>query len=173
MLHQVFDDSVYEYQDCGFINYAQSWFDGSEDLNWTNELRGLRNANAVDQIDQHYQTIPFVNFINTHANLFLQQQYNNFLERSVLVGIWPFSMTEDLCHAPHNHLDCHLSGTYYVELPKGSGPIQFHNDSETHVINPAAGMLLIWPSHIKHSVPQCQFSGIRKAISFDIALAKR
>jgi len=173
MLHQVFDDWVYEHQDQDFINYTQSWFDGTADLNWTNELRSLRNANAIDQIDQLYQNIPFVNFINNHVNIFLQQQYNNFSERSVLVGIWPFAMTADLCHAPHNHLDCQLSGTYYVEIPVGSGPIQFHNDAKIHVLNPTAGTLLIWPSHIRHSVPKYEFVGTRRAISFDIALAKR
>jgi uncharacterized protein (TIGR02466 family) len=173
MLHQVFDDWVYEHQDQDFINYTQSWFDGTADLNWTNELRGLRNANNIDQIDQQYQNIPFVNFINNHVNIFLQQQYNNFSERSVLVGIWPFAMTKDLCHAPHRHDECQFSGTYYVEIPAGSGPIQFHNDTTIHVLNPTAGTLLIWPSHIRHSVPKCQFVGTRRAISFDIALAKR
>ena len=173
MLHQVFDDWVYEHQDQDFINYTQSWFDGTADLNWTNELRSLRNANAIDQIDQLYQNIPFVNFINNHVNIFLQQQYNNFSKRSVLIGIWPFAMTEALCHAPHRHDECHFSGTYYVEIPTGSGPIQFHDDTKTHIINPTAGMLLVWPSHIRHSVPKCQFVGTRRAISFDIALAKR
>ena len=173
MLHQVFDDWLYECQDQDFVNYAQSWFDGTADLNWTNELRGLRNANNIDQIDQLYQNNPFVNFINTHVNIFLQQQYNNFSQRSVLIGIWPFAMTAELCHAPHQHDECHFSGTYYVEIPTGSGPIQFHNDTKTHIINPTAGMLLIWPSHIRHSVPKCEFVGTRRAISFDIALAKR
>jgi hypothetical protein len=173
MLHQVFDDWVYEHQDQDFINYTQSWFDGTADLNWTNELRSLRNANNIDQIDQLYQTIPFVNFINTHVNIFLQQQYSNFSQRSVLIGIWPFAMTADLCHAPHRHDECQFSGTYYVELPKGSGPIQFHNDTKIYTVSPAAGTLLIWPSHIRHSVPKCEFVGIRRAISFDIALAKR
>jgi hypothetical protein len=173
MLHQVFGDWVYEHQDQDFVNYAQSWFDGTADLNWTNELRGLRNANNIDQIDQLYQNIPFVNFINNHANIFLQQQYNNFSERSVLIGIWPFSMNKDLCHAPHRHDECHFSGTYYVELPTGSGPIQFHSDTKIHVLNPTTGTLLIWPSHIRHSVPKREFVGTRRAISFDIALAKR
>jgi hypothetical protein len=176
MLHRVFDDWLYEYQDQDFVNYTQSWFNGTADLNWTNELRSLRNANAVDQIDQFCQTVPdvaFVDFINTHADIFLQQQYNNFSERSVLIGIWPFAMTTELCHAPHNHPDCQLSGTYYVELPAGSGPIQFHNDAEIHTITPAAGTLLIWPSRMRHSVPKCTFVGTRRAISFDIALAKR
>jgi hypothetical protein len=173
MLHQVFDDWVYEHQDQDFINYTQSWFDGTADLNWTNELRSLRNANAIDQIDQLYQNIPFVNFINNHVNIFLQQQYNNFSERSVLIGIWPFAMTAELCHAPHRHDECHFSGTYYVEIPERSGPIQFHDDTKTHTINPTAGTLLIWPSHIRHSVPKREFVGTRRAISFDIALAKR
>ena len=173
MLHQVFADWVYEHQDQDFVNHTQSWFDGSADLNWTNELRSLRNANNIDQIDRLYQTIPFVNFINDHVNIFLQQQYNNFSQRSVLIGIWPFAMTAELCHAPHQHDECHFSGTYYVELPAGSGPIQFHDDTKTHIINPTAGTLLIWPSHMRHSVPKCQFVGTRRAISFDIALAKR
>lgn len=176
MLHQVFADWVYQHQDQDFVNYTQSWFDGSADLNWTNELRSLRYQGNLDQIDQLCQTIPdhaFVDFINTHADLFLQQQYNNFLERSVLIGIWPFAMTEALCHAPHQHDECHFSGTYYVEIPEGSGPIQFHNDLKTHIVNPVAGMLLIWPSHMRHSVPKREFVGTRRAISFDIALAKR
>ena len=172
----MFADWVYQHQDQDFVDHAQSWFDGTADLNWTNELRGLRNVNAIDQIDQLCQTIPdhvFVNFINTHADIFLQQQYNNFSERSVLIGIWPFAMTKDLCHASHRHDECDFSGTYYVELPAGSGPIQFHNDAEVYTIKPIAGTLLIWPSHIRHSVPKCEFVGVRRAISFDIALAKR
>jgi hypothetical protein len=176
MLHQVFADWVYEHQDQDFVDHTQSWFDGTADLNWTNELRGLRNQGNLDQIDQLCQTIPdhaFVNFINTHADLFLQQQYNNFSQRSVLIGIWPFAMTAELCHASHRHDECDFSGTYYVELPAGSGPIQFHNDTEVYTIKPIAGTLLIWPSHIRHSVPKCQFIGTRLAISFDIALAKR
>jgi len=176
MLHQVFDDWVYEHQDQDFINYTQSWFDGTADLNWTNELRSLRNANAIDQIDQLCQTVPdhaFVSFVNAHSDIFLQQQYNNFSQRSVLIGIWPFAMTADLCHAPHRHDECQFSGTYYAELPVGSGPIQFHDDNKIYTINPTAGTLLIWPSHIRHSVPKCEFVGTRRAISFDIALAKR
>jgi hypothetical protein len=173
MLHQVFGDWLYECQDQDFVNYTQSWFNGTADLNWTNELRSLRNANNIDQIDQLYQNITFVNFINTHVNIFLQQQYNNFSQRSVLIGIWPFAMTAELCHAPHQHDECDFSGTYYVELPAGSGPIQFHNDTKIQTINPTAGMLLIWPSHMRHSVPKREFVGTRRAISFDIALAKR
>jgi hypothetical protein len=176
MLHQVFADWAYEHQDQDFVDHAQSWFDGTADLNWTNELRGLRNQGNLDQINQLCQTIPdhaFVNFINTHSDIFLQQQYNNCSKRSVLIGIWPFAMTAELCHASHRHDECDFSGTYYVELPAGSGPIQFHNDAEVYTIKPIAGTLLIWPSHIRHSVPKCEFVGTRRAISFDIALAKR
>lgn len=179
MLHQVFDHVVYEYQDWDFVKHCRSWFDGSADLNWTNELRGLRNAGNLDQINQLCQSVAdcdFLNFITSHANNFLQ--HNNIQEKSLVIGIWPFAMTADLFHAPHHHVDSQLSGTYYVEIPPGSGAIHFHSDSDiinskTHVIDPRAGMLLIWSSTLRHSVPQCEFVGTRKAISFDIALAKR
>ena len=169
MLHQVFDQIIYEYQDHEFINHARSWFDGTADLNWTNELRLLRSIGDLDQIDQFCHTVPdcaFVNFITNHADTYFQQ-------RTILIGIWPFAMTPDLCHATHNHPDSILSGTYYVDIPTGSGAIQFHNQSQTHAIMPRPGMLLIWPSDMVHSVPKCEFVGTRKAISFDIALAKR
>lgn len=169
MLHQIFGQTIYEYQDHEFITHASSWFNGTADLNWTNELRLLRNIGDLDQIDQFCQNVPdyaFVNFITNHASTYFQK-------RAILIGIWPFAMTSDLCHATHNHPDSILSGTYYVDTPAGSGAIQFHNQSQTHAIIPRPGMLLIWPSAMVHSVPKCDFMGTRRAISFDIALAKR
>lgn len=169
MLHQVFDQTIYEYQDQEFVNHARSWFDGTADLNWTNELRLLRNIGDLDHIEQFCKTVPdhaFVNFITTHADYY-------FKHPTVLIGIWPFAMTADLSHATHNHPDSVLSGTYYVDTPAGSGAIIFHDQSQTHAITPRPGMLLIWPSIMVHSVPKCDFVGTRRAISFDIALAKR
>ena len=176
MLHQVFDQIIYEYQDQEFVNYARSWFDGTADLNWTNQLRLLRNAGDLEQIDQFCHSVAeyfFIRFITNHADTYLQQQHNNFQQRAVLIGIWPFAMTADLCHATHSHPDSILSGTYYVEMPAGSGALQFHDQSQIHAIVLEPGMLLIWPSAMVHSVPKCDFMGTRQAISFDIALAKR
>lgn len=176
MLHQVFDQFIYKYQYPDFINHARTWFDGTADLHWTNELRALRNSGDLDKIEQFCPPAAdhsFVHFLIDHSNLYLQQQYNDFQQHSVLIGIWPFAMTKNLCHATHNHLDSTFSGTYYVDVPPGSGAIHFHDQLQVQSIMPGPGMLLIWPSPLVHSVPKCEFVGTRQAISFDIALANR
>ena len=176
MLREVFDQTIYEYQDQEFVNHARSWFDSTADLNWTNELRFLRNTGDLEQIDLFCHSVAeyfFIRFITNHADIYLRQHHNNFQQRAVLIGIWPFAMTADLCHATHNHPDSILSGTYYVNVPAGSGALQFHDQLKIQTIVPESGMLLIWPSDMVHSVPKCDFMGTRQAISFDIALAKR
>jgi hypothetical protein len=176
VLREVFDQTIYEYQDQEFVNHARSWFDSTADLNWTNELRFLRNTGDLEQIDLFCHSVAeyfFIRFITNHADTYLRQHHNNFQQRAVLIGIWPFAMTADLCHATHNHPDSILSGTYYVNVPAGSGALQFHDQLKIQTIVPESGMLLIWPSDMVHSVPKCDFMGTRQAISFDIALAKR
>lgn len=175
MLLQVLDQIIYEYQDQEFVNYARTWFDGTADLNWTNELRALRSIGDLEQIDQFCNSVSdyfFIRFIINHADIYLRQHHNNFEQRAVLIGIWPFAMTADLCHATHKHPDSILSGTYYVDMPQGSGELRFHDHIHTQAITPKSGMLLIWPSDMVHSVPRCDFMGTRRAISFDIALTR-
>jgi Putative 2OG-Fe(II) oxygenase len=176
MLCQVFDHTIYQYQDQDFINYAESWFDGSADLHWTNDLRSLRSTGDLDQIYRFCLCLKdyfFVNFITSHANIFLQTHFQNISESAVLIGIWPFAMSGDLRHAPHNHPDSVLSGTYYVDVPTGSSPILFHRNNETVGVEPSSGTLLIWSSDLVHSVEKVNGPVTRKAISFDLALALR
>jgi hypothetical protein len=176
MLLEIAGHGIYQHQDQEFLSYAYTWFDGSADLNWTNELRFLRSLADIKQIDTYCRTLPawaFINFICSHADQFLQEHLQLRDSKSVMIGIWPFAMTAELCHAPHNHPDSAISGTYYVTVPPNAGSIYFHNNDISESIQPKSGTLLLWNSDIRHSVPRQDFSGVRQAISFDLALAKR
>ena len=82
-----------------------------------------------------------------------------------------------------------ISGTYYVAVPEGSGPIVYedprlammmaapprkknaprqfgHHVSET----PAAGSLFLWESWLRHEVPLNRAEGNRISVSFNYVI---
>jgi len=82
-------------------------------------------------------------------------------------------------HAGHIHPHSILSGTLYVEVPRGSGAIRFEDprlplmmaapprpDSFV-TVGPRAGMLLMWESWLRHEVLSGAGKGERLSISFN------
>jgi uncharacterized protein (TIGR02466 family) len=85
----------------------------------------------------------------------------------------------------HNHQDSILSGVYYVDVPDSNmGNIEFHRDDDMQyympalknynqftshkaVYKPQTGMLLLFPSWLKHQVMQNQSTKDRYSISFN------
>jgi uncharacterized protein (TIGR02466 family) len=89
-------------------------------------------------------------------------------------------------HSGHIHPHSVLSGTYYVDLPKGAKGIRFEDprlammmaapmrhdgapaDQRAFVtIEPAAGDLLLWESWLRHEVPPSDAKADRVSISFN------
>ena len=89
---------------------------------------------------------------------------------------------------PHRHGNSILSGVYYLKTPKDSGVIQFHKPDgieylsptfnfipkESYTYNcdyysfvPKEGMLIIFPSFLKHLVTSSQAHDIRYSIAFN------
>jgi hypothetical protein len=46
-------------------------------------------------------------------------------------------------------------------------------NSETTTMNPLAGELLMWESHIAHEVPPSTYDGVRRGIGFDVDLTEK
>jgi uncharacterized protein (TIGR02466 family) len=82
-----------------------------------------------------------------------------------------------------------LSGTYYVTVPDGSGPIVFEDprhalmmaapprkagaprEHQTYVsAPPSPGALLLWESWLRHEVPLNRASGERISVSFNYVI---
>ncbi|MFY0614674.1 MAG: 2OG-Fe(II) oxygenase family protein, partial [Hyphomicrobiaceae bacterium] len=79
-----------------------------------------------------------------------------------------------------------ISGTYYVDVPPGSGAIRFEDprhammmaapprkvrakrDNQTFVtIEPKPGLLLLWESWLRHDVPVNNAEAPRLSVSFN------
>ena len=91
-------------------------------------------------------------------------------------------------HSAHIHPHAILSGTLYVEVPKGSGPIRFEdprlpmmmaapvrNEAAPDdlrpfaTVEPRSGLLLMWESWLRHEVLPGTARADRLSISFNFA----
>jgi uncharacterized protein (TIGR02466 family) len=91
-------------------------------------------------------------------------------------------------HSGHIHPHSIISGTFYVEVPKGSGPIAFEDprlpmmmaapprtpeapeELRTIIkVEPRPGLLLLWESWLRHEVLAGAGRGERLSISFNFA----
>ena len=91
-------------------------------------------------------------------------------------------------HSGHIHPHSIISGTYYVEAPKGSGAIRFEDprlplmmaapmrrpDAPPDLVpfvtvDPAPGLLLLWESWLRHEVLAGTGKAERLSVSFNFA----
>ena len=82
-------------------------------------------------------------------------------------------------HSGHIHPHSILSGTLYVEVPKGSGAIRFEDprlplmmaaptrEGTFVTVQPRPGLLLLWESWLRHEVLPGTGRGERLSISFN------
>lgn len=91
-------------------------------------------------------------------------------------------------HSAHIHPHSVISGTFYVEVPQGSGAIRFEDPrlplmmaapqrrkdagddrSSFFTVEPRSGLLLMWESWLRHEVLPGTGHGERLSISFNFA----
>ncbi len=107
-------------------------------------------------------------------------------------SIWVNVMPEGGSHTSHLHHNAVISGTFYVTVPAGAGPIVFEDPrlpmlmaapprltsaprafqaqvSET----PKPGTLLLWESWLRHEVPLNRAVGNRISISFNYVIGQK
>jgi uncharacterized protein (TIGR02466 family) len=109
--------------------------------------------------------------------------------RPVCDSLWVNVMAEGGSHTSHLHPNSVLSGTYYVAVPQGAGPIVFEDPRlpmlmaapprkksaprqfQAHASEtPKAGTLLLWESWLRHEVPLNRAEGHRISVSFNYCL---
>ncbi len=84
-------------------------------------------------------------------------------------------------HSGHIHPHSIISGTFYVEVPSGSGPIRFEDprlplmmaapprEQSFVTVQPHTGLLLLWESWLRHEVLPGAGKGERLSVSFNFA----
>lgn len=109
-----------------------------------------------------------------------------------MTDCWANVMRVGTGHSLHLHPASFISGTYYVEVPKGSGTLKFEDPrlsrhmaapprragAPTHFqpfvsIAAKAGDLVLFESWLRHEVPPARFDGERISISFNYMWSAR
>jgi uncharacterized protein (TIGR02466 family) len=110
--------------------------------------------------------------------------------KPVCDSMWVNVMAEGGSHTSHLHHNSVISGTYYVAVPEGAGPIVFEDPRHAMMMaapprkatapremlaqlseTPTAGSLLLWESWLRHEVPLNRAMGNRISISFNYVIA--
>ena len=98
-----------------------------------------------------------------------------------LDSLWVNLMQASGHHSGHIHPHSILSGTLYVEVPKGCGAIRFEDprlplmmaapagEERFVTVQPSPGLLLLWESWLRHEVLAGAGRGERLSISFNFA----
>ena len=109
--------------------------------------------------------------------------------KPVCDSMWVNVMPEGGSHTSHIHTNAVVSGTYYVSVPHGAGPIVYEDprlamlmaappkkltaprEMKTHISEtPKPGSVLLWESWLRHEVPLNKAEGERISVSFNYVI---
>src|SRR5262245_30416688 len=109
-----------------------------------------------------------------------------------MTDCWANVMPAGVVHSLHLHPTSFISGTYYVEVPRGAGALKFEDPRlASHMATPPrradapesfhsfvslparAGDVVLFESWLRHEVPPARFSGERISISFNYGWADK
>ena len=119
--------------------------------------------------------------LTRHAARFAQDCAFALRRKPRLDSLWANLLKSGGHHSGHIHPHSLISGTFYVEVPSGSGAIRFEDPRlplmmaapprpDTFVtVDPRPGLLLMWESWLRHEVLPGTGRGERLSISFNFA----
>ncbi len=160
----------------------------------THYLGGYTSYGSLDRL--HLVSSLFARLrrrIDPHVKAFVRDLHYDLSGRSLaMTDCWVNVMPEGVVHSLHLHPTSFISGTYYVEVPKGAGALKFEDPRlAAHMAAPPrradapesfrsfvsvparAGDLLLFESWLRHEVPPARFSGERISISFNYGWATK
>ena len=124
--------------------------------------------------------------LTRHAAMFADECAFELSRKPRLDSLWVNLLKGGGHHTGHIHPHSIISGTLYVEVPKGSGPIRFEDprlpsmmaapmrradapvDLKPFVtVEPRTGLLLLWESWLRHEVLRGTTARERLSISFN------
>ena len=144
------------------------------------------SLNDLPQRDPAFAELRAV--LTRYAGAFAKELAFDLPHRPKLDSLWVNLLKPGGHHTAHIHPHSILSGTLYVEAPKGSGPIRFEDprlplmmaapvrrdDAPEEMrpfvsIEPRPGLLLMWESWLRHEVLAGPAKAYRLSISFNFA----
>lgn len=153
--------------------------------------RGYTSYASLDDLPQRASVFDeLVGHIDKHVRAFGKVLDFELDGRALaLDSLWINVMDRGAIHAGHIHPHSVVSGTYYVDVPKGAADIRFEDprlammmaapqrkakarrQNQTFPrVSPRPGTLLLWESFLRHEVLPNTARGKRISISFNYAM---
>ena len=157
-------------------------------------LGGYTSYGSLDRL--HLVSSLFVKLrrrLDAHVKAFAQALHYDLAGRSLaMTDCWANVMPAGVVHSLHLHPTSFVSGTYYVEVPKGASALKFEDPRlVAHMATPPRradapesfhafvsvpakpGDVVLFESWLRHEVPPARFSGERISISFNYAWSEK
>ena len=158
---------------------------------WSSEhrYRGYTSYASLNDLPQRDPTISAIaKLLTKQASAFAGDCAFDLTRKPRLDSLWVNLLRSSGHHSAHIHPHSIISGTLYVEVPKGSGAIRFEDprlpmmmaaptrrsDAPEGLqpfvtVQPRPGLFLLWESWLRHEVLPGAGRGERLSISFNFA----
>jgi uncharacterized protein (TIGR02466 family) len=158
---------------------------------WSKEHRyaGYTSYGSLNDLPKRDPSIAaLAKLLGGHAATFARECAFDLSRRPRLDSLWVNLLRGSGHHSAHIHPHSIISGTLYIEVPEGSGPIRFEDPrlplmmaapmrrtdapeqlQQFVTIEPRPGLLLLWESWLRHEVLPGSGRGERLSISFNFA----
>ena len=151
---------------------------------WSKENRyaGYTSYASLNDLPRRDPAVAdLVKLLTRHAAKFAEECAFELGRKPRLDSLWANLLKSGGHHSGHIHPHSLISGTFYAEVPAGSGPIRFEDPrlplmmaapprADTFIsIQPRPGLLLMWESWLRHEVLPGTGRGERLSISFNFA----
>ena len=162
-------------------------------LRWceTHGYPGYTSYGSAHNLADHLAVFKkLVKVLDVHAAAFAKAQHWDIGKRKPLCdSLWVNVLPEGGSHTGHIHTNSVISGTCYIKVPKGSGPLVYEDPRLPMMMAapprkanapeefkaqvafmPEAGSLLLWESWLRHEVPLNRAEGDRISVSFNYVI---
>lgn len=150
-------------------------------------------ATQDDLAEQIPAIARLVKILDKHAADFAKELHWNIRGgKPICDSLWVNVMPEGGSHTSHIHTNSVISGTYYVAVPPGAGPIVFEDPRHAMMMaaparldkapramkhhvseHPHEGTVMLWESYLRHEVPLNRAEGLRISISFNYVIGQK
>jgi len=162
----------------------------NETINSAGEIVHVGNLSTDKKVLDHDICAPLQKQVLEQIHEFVNDYYHVVFDGLNMHRSWVLEHQPGHWGQPHTHTNSMLSGVMYMEMPENAGNILFHkpggyhnylnsdtvrlsvtkNDyynSDRWFLEPAPGLLLIFPSQTTHSIGVNQSTQSRWSLSFD------
>jgi uncharacterized protein (TIGR02466 family) len=147
-----------------------------------NYLGGYTSYGSLDRLHRVSSVFAaLARQLDRHVKTFARRLPYDLRGRSLaMTDCWLNVMPAGVVHSLHLHPTSFISGTYYVQVPKGAGALKFEDPRLSKMMAappgraffsvPArSGEVILFESWLRHEVPAARYAGERISISFNYA----